>query len=162
MTRFRVVTDSTSDVPPAWCERWGITVVPLTVHFGQESFADGVDLTNEEFFDQLKGVESLPTTSAPSPGAFADGYRRLSGECEAVVSIHISSTLSATAEAARLGAEWVDRFPVHVVDCPAWRSRSARPARCWGPTSAPARSASPTSRSSPQAGRLDSEPPTGP
>src|SRR5438105_4513308 len=116
MTRFRVVTDSTSDVPPAWCERWGITVVPLTVHFGEESFADGVDLTNAEFFDRLRAAESLPTTSAASPGAFADVYRRLSRECDAVVSIHISSTLSATGEAARLGAESVDGFPVHVVD----------------------------------------------
>jgi DegV family protein with EDD domain len=111
-----VVTDSTSDVPRAWVERWGITVVPLTVHFGQDSFADGVDLTNEEFFDRLSGTDRLPTTSAPSPGAFAEVYRRLTGECEGVISIHISSTLSATAEAARLGAESVDGFPVHVVD----------------------------------------------
>jgi DegV family protein with EDD domain len=113
---FRVVTDSTSDVPSAWRERWGITVVPLTVHFGQQSFADGVDLSNEEFFDRLKRAESLPTTSAPSPGAFADVYRSLSAECEGVISIHISGTLSATAEAARLGAESIDGFPVHVVD----------------------------------------------
>jgi DegV family protein with EDD domain len=116
VTRFRVVTDSTSDVPRAWVERWGITVVPLTVHFGQDSFADGVDLTNDEFFDRLSRTDRLPTTSAPSPGAFADVYRRLTGECEGVISIHISSTLSATAEAARLGAESVDGFPVHVVD----------------------------------------------
>ena len=100
MTRFRVVTDSTSDVPADWCERWGITVVPLTVHFGGESFADGVELTNEQFFERLKVTDSLPTTSAPSPGAFADVYRRLSDECDAVISIHISSTLSATGEAA--------------------------------------------------------------
>jgi DegV family protein with EDD domain len=116
VARFRVVTDSTSDVPVAWRERLGITVVPLTVHFGRESFEDGVDMTNEEFFERLKRTDSLPTTSAPSPGAFADVYRRLSAECDGVVSIHISSTLSATSEAARLGAESVEGFPVHVVD----------------------------------------------
>jgi DegV family protein with EDD domain len=115
-TRFRVVTDSTSDVPPGWRERFGIAVVPLTVHFGGESFQDGVDLTHEEFFERLKTTQALPTTSAPSPGAFADAYRRLSGECDGVISIHISSTLSATAEAARVGAQSVEGFPVHVVD----------------------------------------------
>ena len=104
VTRFRVVTDSTSDVPPDWRERFGITVVPLTVQFGGESFQDGVDLTNEEFFDRLRRAERLPTTAAPSPGAFADVYRGLSVQCDGVISIHISSTLSATAEAARLGA----------------------------------------------------------
>jgi DegV family protein with EDD domain len=116
VTRFRVVTDSTSDVPPEWRERLGITVVPLTVHFGKESFTDGVDLTHEEFFERLKRAESLPTTSAPSPGAFAEVYRSLSAECDGAISIHISSTLSATVEAARLGAESVAGFPVHVVD----------------------------------------------
>jgi DegV family protein with EDD domain len=116
VTRFRVVTDSTSDVPSDWRGRFGITVVPLTVQFGGESFQDGVDLTNEEFFDRLRRADHLPTTAAPSPGAFADVYRGLSGQCEGVISIHISSTLSATAEAARLGAQSVDGFPVHVVD----------------------------------------------
>ena len=103
-------------MPPGWQERFGITVVPLAVHFGNESFEDGVDLTNEEFFERLGRTDRLPTTSAPSPGAFADVYRRLSAECDGVISIHISSTLSATAEAARLGAESVVGFPVHIVD----------------------------------------------
>jgi len=116
VARFRVVTDSTSGVPPAWRERFGITVVPLTVRFGEESFQDGVDLSDEEFFARLARTDSLPTTSAPSPGAFADAYRRLSAECDGAISIHISSTLSATPEAARLGAESVEGFPVHVVD----------------------------------------------
>lgn len=115
-TRFRVVTDSTADVPPAWRERFGITVVPLQVQFGEESFRDGVDLTNEQFFDRLRRADRLPTTAAPSPGAFAEVYRRLSAECDGVISVHISTTLSGTAEAARLGAESVPDFPVHVVD----------------------------------------------
>jgi DegV family protein with EDD domain len=114
--RFRVVTDSTSDVPPGWCERFGITVVPLTVSFGNDSFADGIDITNEQFFERLKRADRLPTTAAPSPGAFADAYRRLSGDCDAVISIHLSSTLSATAQAATVGAQAVEGFPVHVVD----------------------------------------------
>jgi DegV family protein with EDD domain len=114
--RFRVVTDSTSDVPEAWRERYGIEVVPLRVLFGEESFRDGVDLTAGEFFDRLRRADRLPTTSAPSPGDFAAVYERLSHECDGAVSIHISGELSGTVEAARVGARSVEGFPVRVVD----------------------------------------------
>jgi DegV family protein with EDD domain len=114
--RFRVVTDSTADVPAGWRERYGIEVVALRVMFGTESFRDGVDLSSEQFYERLKRVDSLPTTSAPSPGDFAEVYERLSHECDGVVSIHISAGLSGTVEAARVGARSVEGFPVHVVD----------------------------------------------
>jgi DegV family protein with EDD domain len=114
--QFRVVTDSTADVLPAWRERYGIEVVPLTVLFGNEPFRDRVDLSEEEFFDRLRRASKLPTTSAPAPGDFAAVYERLSEECEGVISIHIGGNLSGTVESARLGAQQVEGFPVHVVD----------------------------------------------
>ena len=114
--RFRVVTDSTSDVPEVWRERWGIEIVPLRVLFGTEALRDGVDLTTSQFFDRLRQVDRLPTTSAPTPADFAAVYERLSHECDGVISIHIGSNLSATVEMARMGASSVDGFPVHVVD----------------------------------------------
>jgi DegV family protein with EDD domain len=116
LANFRVVTDSTADLPPAWREKYGIEVVPLKVLFGTESFRDGVDLTNDQFFERLETSQQLPTTSAPSPGDFATAYEKLSKESEGVISIHLGSNLSATCEAARLGAESVEGFPVHVVD----------------------------------------------
>jgi DegV family protein with EDD domain len=128
---FRVVTDSTADVPPEWCERYRIEVVPLRVLFGTESFRDRVDLTTDQFFDRLRRSERLPTTSAPSPGDFAAVYERLSHECDGVVSIHISGELSATVQAAQVGAGSVDGFPVHVIDsrcltiCLAYLARTA-------------------------------------
>lgn len=114
--RFRVVTDSTSDVPVEWRRRYGIEVVPLRVLFGTDSFRDGVDLTPAQFYERLRTVEKLPTTSAPAPGDFAAVYERLRAECDGVVSIHISGALSATVEAARVGAQSVEGFPVHVID----------------------------------------------
>jgi DegV family protein with EDD domain len=116
MPRFRVVTDSTSDVPPDWRQRYGIEVLPLRVMFGQESFRDGVDLTTDEFVARLERSDSLPTTAAPAPGDFAEVYRKLAGECDAIVSVHIGSNLSATVEAARVGAASVEGVRVHVVD----------------------------------------------
>ena len=113
---FRVVTDSTADLPEEWRKRYAIEVVPLKVLFGNETFRDGVDLTNDEFFRKLETAQQLPTTSAPSPGDFAAAYEKLRGECAGVVSIHLGSNLSATCESARLGAQAVEGFPVHVVD----------------------------------------------
>ncbi|TMF94140.1 MAG: DegV family protein [Chloroflexi bacterium] len=106
---FAVVTDSTADLPNEWRDRYEIEIVPLKVLFGQETFRDRVDMTDEEFFRRLAASTSLPTTSAPSPGEFADVYR-------GCISIHIGAQLSATAEAARLGASSVDGFTVNVVD----------------------------------------------
>jgi fatty acid kinase fatty acid binding subunit len=113
---FAVVTDSTADLPAAWRDRYGIQVVPLKVLFGEETFRDGVDMNNEEFFRRLATVAKLPTTSAPSPGEFAELYERLSKDFEGCISIHIGAQLSATAEAARVGAQSVEGFKVNVVD----------------------------------------------
>lgn len=117
MTRnFAVVTDSTADLPDEWRSRYAIEVVPLKVLFGQETFRDRVDMTDEEFFKRLAASTTLPTTSAPSPGEFADAYSKLSRDYEGCISIHIGAQLSATAEAARVGASSVDGFRVEVVD----------------------------------------------
>jgi DegV family protein with EDD domain len=114
--KFAVVTDSTADLPDEWRDRYGIEVVPLKVLFGKESFRDRVDMTDEEFFRRLAASSSLPTTSAPSPGEFAEVFERLSKDYEACISIHIGAQLSATAEAARVGAQSVEGFPVKVID----------------------------------------------
>jgi DegV family protein with EDD domain len=114
--RFRVVTDSTADVLPEWRERYGIEVVPLNVFFDGQSFKDRVDLSDEEFFARLKAANRLPKTSAPAPGEFAAVYERLSRECDGVISIHLGGNLSGTVESARVGAQAVEGFPVHVVD----------------------------------------------
>jgi DegV family protein with EDD domain len=113
---FAVVTDSTADLPEAWRERYEIEVVPLKVLFGEETFRDGVDMNNEEFFRRLATSTKLPTTSAPSPGEFAELFTRLAKDHDGCISIHIGAQLSATAEAARVGAQSVEGFKVEVID----------------------------------------------
>jgi DegV family protein with EDD domain len=113
---FAVVTDSTADLPDEWRTRYDIEVVPLKVLFGNETFRDRVDMTDEEFFRRLSTTTKLPTTSAPSPGEFADVYRRLAADHDGCISIHIGAQLSATAEAARVGAAAVEGFKVNVID----------------------------------------------
>ena len=113
---FAVVTDSTADLPDEWRERYQIEVVPLKVLFGNETFRDRVDMTDDEFFRRLSSATRLPTTSAPSPGEFAEVFTRLAKDHDGCISVHIGAQLSATAEAARVGAQSVEGFKVNVVD----------------------------------------------
>jgi DegV family protein with EDD domain len=114
--RFAVVTDSTADLPEEWRTRYGIAVVPLKVIFENETFRDRVDITDDEFFRRLGTATKLPTTSAPSPGEFADVYRKLAEDHDGCISIHLGAQLSATVRAAQIGAEAVEGFKVNVID----------------------------------------------
>lgn len=111
----KVVTDSTADLPPSLTQGLGITVVPLTVHFGKEAFQDGVDLSTEEFYRRLVRSKALPKTAAPSAGLFTEAYAKLAAQCHGIISIHISAKLSGTYDAALLGRKSVN-FPIEVVD----------------------------------------------
>ncbi|MBI4202833.1 MAG: DegV family protein [Chloroflexi bacterium] len=112
----KVVTDSTADLPPEVVKDLDITVVPLNVLFGQESFLDGVELSSEDFFQRLQASAALPTTSQPSPGAFFDVYRRLVDSGHQVVSVHISDRLSGTLNSARQGKEQLQGGQVEILD----------------------------------------------
>lgn len=107
MSRVRIVTDSTADMPEGLIEAEGldITIVPLNVQFGAETFRDKIDITNEQFLERLVRSSALPTTSQPAVGDFEETYRRLTADGATVVSIHVSSSLSGTYGAAVLAAQ---------------------------------------------------------
>ena len=94
----KIVTDSTSDLTPEIASELGITVVPMYVHFGTESYRDGIDLTPEEFYQKLARTETLPVTAVPGPASFAQVYDRLAEETDEILVIALSSTLSAIYE----------------------------------------------------------------
>jgi len=95
---IRIVTDSTSDLPQDIAKFHDIEVVPLKVMFGEEIFNDGIDLDKERFYSMLRQSSELPKTSQPSPGDFAESYQRVfgRGDCDNIISIHVSSKLSGT------------------------------------------------------------------
>jgi len=92
----RIVTDSTSDIPPHLAQQLGISVVPLSVVFGEDVYKENTDITPDLFYDKLVKSKDLPTTSAPSVGDFLTIYREVLKETDEIVSIHLSSKLSAT------------------------------------------------------------------
>ncbi|HJM88310.1 MAG TPA: DegV family protein [Dehalococcoidia bacterium] len=112
---IRIVTDSTADLPAGLAAERRITVVPLTVMFGDNSFLDGVDIDTAEFFHRLPDEPQPPTTSQPSPAAFREIYERLAAEgATEILSIHVSEKVSGTLNSARQGAEGLDVRVVHV------------------------------------------------
>ena len=113
----RVVTDSTADLSPEQAQELGITVVPMQVIFGEESFRDGIDLTSDEFFRRLKESDELPHTSQPSVGDFQETYERLATETEQILSIHLSAGFSGTVNTARQAAQaLIGRCSIEVID----------------------------------------------
>ena len=96
----RIVTDSTADLPPHEAQELGISVVPLSVIFGNDVYKEDIDITPELFYEKLQHAKELPTTSAPSVGDFLDTYREVLKTTNEIVSIHLSSKLSATYDAA--------------------------------------------------------------
>ena len=116
MPKVAIVTDSTADLAPDLVEPRGITVVPLTVMLEGRSYLDGVDIQPDDFYRKLTASGQMATTSQPSPGTFANVYERLLTDHEEVVSLHISSKLSGTFEAAMQGADLVATDRVRVLD----------------------------------------------
>ncbi len=103
MNKIRIITDSASDLfqdIPA-----NVTVLPMTVSFGEEQYQDGVNLTHQEFYEKLIESDTLPVTSLISPAAFEDAYAAAVGAGERVIAITISSKLSGTYQSAVIAAE---------------------------------------------------------
>ena len=115
---MQIVTDSGTDVGLSPDEMAGLNihVVPLVVTLEGTSYREGVDIQPGEFYRLLAATDSLPITSQPSAGEFAETYRRLAATDPDILSIHISSGLSGTVNAARAGAELVPEANVTVVD----------------------------------------------
>lgn len=111
---FAVVTDSTADISAQIASERDIEIVPLSVTFEGQTLLDG-ELTQDEFFERMQNSAALPTTSQPPIGLFMKTYERLLESYEEIVSVHISSKLSGTVEAARQAAQqFAGR--VHVFD----------------------------------------------
>ncbi len=107
MSRFGIVTDSTSDIPPELAEEWDIHVVPCYINFGTDSYLDQVEMSRSEFYERLASGRGCPTTAAPPAGMFAEVYQRLLSTASGIISIHPPDQLSALRQAALNGWDLV-------------------------------------------------------
>ncbi|MCI9473420.1 MAG: DegV family protein [Flavonifractor sp.] len=110
---IRIITDSASDLVRP--QRKEVTVLPMSITFGEREYQDGVNLTHREFYERLVEGDDLPVTSQIGPGQFGDAFRAAVEAGETVVAVTLSSKLSGTWQSACLAAE---EFPgqVYVVD----------------------------------------------
>jgi len=113
----KIVTDSLSDIPSDISEGLGITVVPLTVSFGKDSFLDRITMTTDEFYYRLANDATWPTTTQPPPSAFIDVYNKLAKETNEILVVTLSTKLSGTYQSALSAKSMVEtECRIEVID----------------------------------------------
>ena len=125
MSKIKIFTDSTSDIPKKIQEEYGIEVLPLTILDGEDEYADGISMTPYEFYDFLESKEKLPSTSRPTPGKFTNVYMKAWKEGYSdFIYVSINSKGSSTYQGAVLEMEDFyeenpnakDDINIHVID----------------------------------------------
>ena len=96
----KIITDSTSDISILDQKKYDIEVAHLIVQFGDQEYLDGIEITNQEFYDKLSTCEKLPTTSQVNPERFYQMFKKHLDAGDSVVGIFISSDLSGTNQSA--------------------------------------------------------------
>jgi DegV family protein with EDD domain len=116
--RVAIFTDSASDLDPAEAQAKGIGIVPLVVNFGKDTYKAGVDMSTDEFWRRMTAPDApFPTTAASSPGDFKEAYESaFAAGAEAIVSIHVAGTLSATIKSAQIARDMLPDREIHIVD----------------------------------------------
>ncbi|MDP2965218.1 MAG: DegV family protein [Pelolinea sp.] len=114
--RIALVTDSTCDIPADWLKQYQISVVPMTLIFGDEQFLDGIQITALEFYERLLNSPIHPSTSQPTPEAFIAAFKKAAAAgAEEIIAMVISSAMSGTYSSAMQAAQQME-IPVHVHD----------------------------------------------
>lgn len=118
--KIKLFTDSASDLPRVYRERYDIDVVPLSVIFGEEEFKDGVTLSPSDFWKKMNASKELPSTNQVNPNDFVESFRPYVEQGETILYIGLSSKLSGTLQSAVLAQDLLETDQIHIFD-----SRSA-------------------------------------
>ncbi len=102
---LRIVTDGAADFPVGWEEEFNIQIVPINIHFGEETFLQYIEMNLEEFYTKVDTGSVFPKTSQPSPHQFSEFYKTIAEEGDTILSIHVTSKLSGTYASAVAAAD---------------------------------------------------------
>ncbi|HZG73704.1 MAG TPA: DegV family protein [Chondromyces sp.] len=111
-----IITDSTAYLPKELREQLNIHMIPLSVIMGQETYNEEIDITAQDFYEEVRSQEKLPTTSQPPIGKFVELYEELAKEYDAVVGIYLSSGISGTYQTSITAGEMAEGVEVHSFD----------------------------------------------
>lgn len=115
--KIKIVTDSAADIPPQLLKELDITVVPLYVRFGDETYKTGTEISNQQFYNRLIAGDVFPNTIQPSPEDFKQVYEQLAKHADGIVSIHLSEKFSGTVNSAKLGRDLLkSKCPIEVIN----------------------------------------------
>ncbi|NOZ71148.1 MAG: DegV family protein [Chloroflexi bacterium] len=125
MPKIAIVSDSTLDMPPEWPKWPRLHIIPVHIRFGNTFYREGVDIDETTFYRRVEEEGSLPKTSQPNPSEFAELYRRLAPDYDAIISMHVTAKLSGTYQSAMTAAEMVkEEVEVHPFDTKAGSAAS--------------------------------------
>jgi DegV family protein with EDD domain len=116
MTKIAILTDSAANLSAEWIEHYSMRVIPLKIHWDNETFLDGIDITPNEFYTRFSHSTSLPTTSQPSIQDFLQVFKSLADQSDSIVAPLISSGVSGTVASAQSAARQFFRVPVEIID----------------------------------------------
>jgi len=102
---LRIVTDGATDFPEGWEEEFDIQIIPINIHFGEETFIQYIEMDLDGFYNKIATSSDFPKTSQPSPHQFTEFYKTIAEEGDTVLSIHVTSKLSGTYASAVAAAD---------------------------------------------------------
>jgi DegV family protein with EDD domain len=110
---LRIVTDGAADMPAGWETEYDIQVIPINIQFGEKTYLQGTELSNEAFYQLVDKSGKIPKTSQPSPYQFKEFYQRVAKPGDTILSMHVTSKLSGTFESALSAArELASKFNI--------------------------------------------------
>ena len=117
MEKIKIITDSSADLPKEIFDKLDITVLPLLINFGEDSYLDGVDIDRESMFERMrKNPEVFPNTAQVTPVRFEEAFRKYLDEGYKIICVNISSGMSGTYHSASLAKSMIDSDDIYVVD----------------------------------------------
>lgn len=116
MSKIKIITDSTSDLPRSMAEKYDIEVLPLTIFFDKDEYRDWIDIAPNAFFERMRNSEKLPTTSQVNPNSFKEKYELFLKDYDHIISVHLSSDASGTYNSAVIAREMVGEDKITVID----------------------------------------------
>ena len=116
MSKIAIVTDSSAYLPKDFVERHNIRVVPLSIHWDDKTYMDGIDITPVEFYERLGKSSTIPSTSQPSAGDFLKVFKELASHYDEIIVPLISSGISGTVDSAKIAKSTFSEIPVEIID----------------------------------------------
>jgi DegV family protein with EDD domain len=101
---LRIVMDGAGDMPAEWSQEYDIDVIPINIHFGEQTFLQGIDMSDADFYRIADESGTIPKTSQPSPAQFVEFYKKVADPGDTILSIHVTGKLSGTVESAEIAA----------------------------------------------------------